>query len=66
VTIAIHNESVKLLAAALNNLGVGAIIAGTIAPTIAGAHNDAGHVLTWLVFGVDLIGFAQIYLRRLQ
>jgi hypothetical protein len=29
-----HNERVRLLATALNNLGVGAILAGLIAPMV--------------------------------
>jgi hypothetical protein len=62
----IHNERTKLLATALNSLGVGAIIVGTVGPVVTGSHNDAVHVLLWLFFGADLIFFAQGFLGRLR
>lgn len=63
---AIHNARVQLLATALNNLGVGAVLAGVIAPTINGNVGDAAHIVAWLVLGADLIALAQIMLGRLR
>jgi hypothetical protein len=62
----VHNARVQLLSTALNNLGVGAIIAGAVAPMVSGKPADPGHLFIWLVFGVDLIAFAQFELRRLR
>jgi hypothetical protein len=56
----------QLLATALNNLGVGAVLAGVIAPTINGTVGDAAHIVAWLVLGADLIALAQIMLGRLR
>lgn len=61
----VHNERVKLRSTALNNLGVGAIIAGVIAPVVSGRPFDPWHFAAWLIFGGDLIAFAQYELRRL-
>jgi hypothetical protein len=61
-----HNERVKLFATALNNLGVGAIIAGVVVPTVSGRVGDLIHVGLWLVFGVDLVLVAQMCLGRLR
>jgi hypothetical protein len=63
---AIHNARAQLLATALNNLGVGAVLAGVIAPTINGSVGDAAHIVAWLVLGADLIALAQIMLGRLR
>ena len=62
----IHNARVQLLAAALNNLGVGAVIAGIVAPRVDGRVGDASHIGAWLVFGADLIAMAQVVLGRLR
>ena len=48
---AIHNARIQLLATALNNLGVGAILAGVIVPSINGTVGDAAHIVTWVVLG---------------
>jgi hypothetical protein len=62
----IRNERVKLLASAFNNLGVGAILAGVIAPSVHGTVADAAHIAIWLVAGADLIWLGQIWLGRLS
>ena len=62
----IHNERIKLLATALNNLGVGAILAGAVAPTVSGTLGDVLHVGAWLAFGVNLIAMAQAVLGEIQ
>jgi hypothetical protein len=62
----IRNERIKLLAAAFNNLGVGAILAGVIAPSVSGAVADPAHIAIWLAAGADLIWLGQIWLGRLS
>lgn len=62
----IHNARTTLFATALNNLGVGAMLAGIIAPLVNGAVGDAAHILAWLVLGIDLIGMAPLVLGRLR
>jgi hypothetical protein len=62
----VHNARINLLATALNNLGVGAMLAGIVAPLVNGAADDAAHILVWLTLGIDLIGMAQIVLGRLR
>ena len=63
---AIHNARVQLLATALSNLGVGAILAGVIVPSINGTVGDAAHIVTWVVLGADLMALAHIMLGRLR
>lgn len=63
---AVHNARVQLLATALNNLGVAAIVAGVVAPAVAGATGDAAHISAWLAFGADVIALAQVLLGRLR
>lgn len=63
---AIHNARINLLATALNNLGIGAILAGVIVPAINGTVGDVAHIVAWVVFGADLIALAQITLGRLR
>ena len=60
-----HNERVKLLATALNNLGVGAILAGFAGPLVRGEVEGLS-VLAWVVIGLTLIGQAQLWLGRLR
>jgi hypothetical protein len=60
------NERVKLFATALNNLGVGAILAGLIAPIVRGEIHELASVLVWGAIGVDLIILAQVWLGRLR
>jgi len=47
----IHNERIKLLAMALNNLGVGAILAGIVAPLVNGTLRQPGPMIAWLILG---------------
>jgi hypothetical protein len=61
-----HNEQVKLFATAVNNLGVAAIVAGIVAPTVNGTVRDAAHIVLWLSFGVSFVLAAQLILRRLR
>lgn len=61
-----HNDRVRLLATALNNLGVAIIITGIVAPTINGTAGDLIHVGAWLAFGADLVVLAQLWLGRLR
>jgi hypothetical protein len=63
---AIHNARIQLLATAFNNLGVGAILAGVVVPTMNGTVGDAAHIGAWLVLGADLMALAQILLGRLR
>jgi hypothetical protein len=60
----IHNERINLLATALNNLGVGSIIAGLVAP-IVNSHFSIG-VAVWSSVGIGLICLAQLILGRLH
>ena len=62
----IRNERTKLLAEAFNNLGIGAILAGVIVPSVNGAVADAAHIAIWLIAGADLIWLGQIWLGRLN
>jgi hypothetical protein len=63
----IHNERVKLLATALNNLGVGAIIAGFVTPMVRGEINGLASVLIWgVAIGLNLIIQAQVWLGRMR
>ena len=61
----IHTEKTKLLATAFNNLGVGAILAGVIVPTVNGAVADVAHIAAWVALGISLIAYAQVWLGRL-
>jgi hypothetical protein len=62
----IHNARVSLLATALNNIGVGAILAGIVAPVINGTVGNPAHIAAWLLLGASLIGLAQGVLGRLR
>jgi len=62
----IHNARVQLLATALNNLGVGAAIAGIVAPLVNGTVGDLAHIGAWFALGADLMAMAQIVLGRLR
>ncbi len=61
-----RNERIKLLATALNNLGVGAILTGIVAPVVNGTVSDLKHVILWCVLGVNLVTMAQVVLGRMQ
>jgi hypothetical protein len=62
----VHNARIQLLATALNNVGVGAMLAGVIVPAINGTVSDWPHIAIWLAFGADLIAIAQTWLGRLR
>lgn len=62
----IHNARVQLFATALNNLGVGAIIASIVAPMVNGSVSDPVHVAVWFLLGADLIAVSQAWLGRLS
>ena len=62
----IWNARIQLLATALNNLGMGTIIAGVVAPTVSGRIGDFVHVGAWVILGTDLIALAQAVLGRLR
>ena len=63
----IQNARVQLLATALNNMGVGAILAGVIVPSVSGSTPAANalHIVIWLMVGVNLVALAQSVLGRL-
>ena len=46
--------------------GVGAIIAGIVAPMVNGTVGDLAHIAPWLIFGADLLWLAQVVLGRLR
>jgi hypothetical protein len=62
----IHNARIQLLATALNTLGVGATIAGAVAPLVNGTVGDLAHVGAWFALGADLVAMAQVVLGRLR
>ena len=62
----IHNERIKLLATAFNNLGVAAIVAGIFAPTVNGTVGDPLHITAWLAYGASFVAIAQLVLERLK
>ena len=61
----IHTERTKLMAAALNNLGVGCILAGAIAPTVSGALGSPAQIAFRIALGINLITAAPAWLGRL-
>lgn len=62
----IHNARIQLLATGLNNLGVGCVLAGIVAPLVNGAVGDLAHIGAWLALGIDLVALAQVILGRLR
>ena len=63
---AIHNARTTLLATALNNVGVGAILGGVVAPVVRGDISAPASIGVWLVVGLDFIGMAYMLLGRLR
>jgi hypothetical protein len=52
-----HNEHVKLLSVALNNLAVAMLVTGIIAPTVAGTVHGGRYVaviFVWLTLAIAL------------
>ena len=62
----VYNARITLLATALNNLGVGSILAGIVAPLVNGTVGGFVHITTWVIRGADLIALAQRVLGRLH
>jgi hypothetical protein len=62
----VHNARIQLLATALNNLGVGAILAGIVAPIVNGVAGGALHFGAWCAGGVMFLVTAQFVLGRLR
>jgi hypothetical protein len=62
----VHNKRIKLLAAAANNIGVGAILAGIVAPMIRGDINALTSLAIRLPIGLDFLWLAYILLGRLR
>jgi hypothetical protein len=62
----IHNARITLLATAFNNLGIGTILAGIIAPLVSGRPGDGIHTAVWLALGADLIFAAQGLLGKIR
>jgi len=69
----VHNESVKLLAATINNVGIASIVTGVVAPSAGFIYGVGqpmqsvrvfGAVLAWLAVGVGLHLISQRVLRR--
>jgi hypothetical protein len=57
VTKDIHNEHVKLVAGALNNLAVATAVAAVIAPGTSGTLTGGWHIvvtIAWLLFALAL------------
>jgi hypothetical protein len=49
----VYNARITLLATAFNNIGVGEILAGIIAPMVRGDVNAMASVVIWLLIGLD-------------
>jgi len=62
----VHNARVQMVATALNNLGVGAIMAGIVGPLVNGNLADLAHITLWLILGGDLLALAQTTLGGLR
>ena len=75
MSLLVHNEKTKLLATALNNLGVASIVTGAFAPVAAHILGSlttddplrlASVVVIWLAVGVGLFAGAHRILRELK
>ena len=66
--IVVQTERVKLLATALNNIGLAFVIGGFVAPFIAGpvTWRQVGFGLLWFAFGSGLHLGGQAMLGRLR
>jgi len=62
----VHNARITLLATAFNNLGVGAILAGIVAPMVKGDINASASFVIWTVVGLDFLWLGTIVLGRLR
>ena len=63
---AVHNARVQLLATAFNNIGIGAVLAGIVAPMVRGDINAIESFVVWLMIGLDFMWLAYILLGRLR
>ncbi len=69
-----RNEQVKLMATALNNLGIAFVVSGIIVPIVALAYQSslprtnywAAFALVWLAFGVGFHLSGRAALRRIE
>jgi hypothetical protein len=61
-----HNPRVQLIATAFNNLGVGSMLAGIVAPVVTGAAGGWLRFGAWFAVGVLFLTLAQIILGRLR
>lgn len=71
----VHNERTKLLATALNNIGVATVVTGFIAPTIATIYGASAVgkddwwfliAAVWILAGIGLHILGQVVLGRLK
>jgi hypothetical protein len=69
----VHNERTKLTATWLNNLGVGALVAGFIAPSITLLTLDGTRLIisitmavTWILIGLGLHLLGRWFMRSLR
>jgi hypothetical protein len=65
----VHNARITLLATAVNNLALAAIVAGFVAPVIGSQLQGGGRALVafaWIGFGIVLHGCGQLVLGRLR
>jgi len=64
----VHNERIKLVATALNNLGVGSIVGGFIGPAVNGrlGSGQAAATIAWIAAGIILHSFARGVLGELR
>ncbi len=62
----VHNARVQLLATAFNNIGIGAVLAGIVAPMVRGDINPTESFVVWLLIGLDFMWLAYILLGRLR
>lgn len=69
----VHNERAKLTATWLNNLGVGSIVAGFIAPSLTLIASDTSRLLVglaaaiiWILIGMALHSMGRSVLKGLK
>ena len=62
----IHNTRITLVTMALNNLGVGSIVAGVVFPTVRGSVDEFSDIAAWILLGICLFSLAQLVAGRLR
>lgn len=55
-------EQIRMLATALNNFGVGVLLASIVVPVVNGQTSS----IAWYVFGIVWIAVAQLVIGELQ